>query len=141
MVAVLVASNVSATTPQQQYVEKWAGVARSEMARSGVPASITLAQGLLESNAGQSELALRSNNHFGIKCHSDWTGRSTLHRAEKGMECFRAYNSAEDSFRDHSDFLRYQDRYKSLFNLSPGDYKAWAKGLKKAGYASDPQYA
>lgn len=127
-------------TPQQKYIEKWASVAQQEMQRSGVPASITLAQGLLESNSGQSELASRSNNHFGIKCHSDWKGGKVMHDAETGKECFRAYKSADESFRDHSDFLRYQDRYKSLFELDPTDYKGWAQGLKKAGYATDPLY-
>lgn len=131
---------VSASTPQQDYVTRWAATAVEEMSRSGVPASITLAQGILESNSGQSELAVSSNNHFGIKCHSDWEGRSVLHKAEGGMECFRAYSRAEESFRDHSDFLRYQDRYKPLFNLDPTDYKSWARGLKQAGYATDPGY-
>jgi len=138
--AVVVGIAAFADTPQQKYVEKWLATAQAEMARSGVPASITLAQGILESDSGQSDLAASSNNHFGIKCHSDWTGRTVLHQAETGMECFRAYNNAEESFRDHSDFLRFQDRYKPLFDLDPTDYKAWAKGLKKAGYATDSKY-
>ena len=138
--AVLVCLVASGISPQQKYIEKWAAVAQREMQRSGVPASITLAQGLLESNSGQSELASRSNNHFGIKCHSDWSGGKVMHDAESGKECFRAYRTAEESFRDHSDFLRYQDRYKFLFELDPTDYKGWAKGLRKAGYATDSQY-
>ena len=127
-----------AATPGQyeKYIEKYASVAVSEMHRSGVPASITLAQGLLESAAGESVLATKANNHFGIKCHSDWKGKKTYKDDDKENECFRVYPNASASFRDHSDFLRYQDRYKSLFDLEPTDYKAWAKGLKKAGYVS-----
>lgn len=111
------------------------------MQRSGVPASITLAQGLVESAAGQSTLAVKANNHFGIKCHSDWKGKKIYKDDDKKGECFRVYANAAASFRDHSDFLRYQDRYKSLFELDPTDYKSWARGLKKAGYATDPKYA
>lgn len=128
-------------TPQQNYIQKYSALAREEMARTGVPASITLAQGLLESNSGQSALASKSNNHFGIKCHNDWKGKKTYADDDAKNECFRVYKTVEESFRDHSDFLRYQDRYKSLFNLEPTDYKGWAKGLKKAGYATDSQYA
>ena len=127
--------------PQQQYIREYAALARSEMARTGVPASITLAQGLLESNAGRSALASKSNNHFGIKCHNDWKGKKTYADDDAKHECFRVYRNAEASFRDHSDFLRYQDRYKGLFELDPTDYRGWAKGLKKAGYATDPRYA
>ena len=122
------------------YIEAWSGLARSEMSRTGVPASITLAQGLLESGAGRSLLATGACNHFGIKCHR-WTGRSFFKDDDKANECFRAYDSADESFRDHSDFLRYQDRYKGLFELDPTDYKGWANGLKAAGYATDPSYA
>lgn len=139
--AALLTAVVSASSPQQKYIEKWAPTAQAEMSRCGIPASITLAQGLLESNSGQSELAVSSNNHFGIKCHSDWDGRSVLYKAEDGLECFRAYSKAEDSFKDHSDFLRYRDRYKPLFDLEITDYKSWAKGLKQMGYATDPQYS
>ncbi len=124
----------------RDYVGRWAGTAVHEMKRSGVPASVTLAQGLLESAAGQSELARQGNNHFGIKCHSAWTGAEFHKDAEIKDECFRAYNDASESFRDHSDFLRYQDRYRFLFDLEPTDYKGWAEGLKKAGYATDPAY-
>lgn len=127
-------------SPQERYISKYAHVAVREMYRSGVPASITLAQGLLESGAGQSELAVKGNNHFGIKCH-DWTGRKMYYDDDRRGECFRVYSSPDESFRDHSDFLRYRDRYKPLFGNSVTDYKAWAHGLKKAGYATDPSYA
>lgn len=130
----------AAVSPYVAYVEKYAPVAVNEMKRSGVPASITLAQGLLESRAGQSALASKGNNHFGVKCHKDWKGREFRQDAEIKNECFRAYASADESFHDHSDFLRYQDRYKFLFELDPTDYKGWAHGLKKAGYATDPAY-
>ena len=127
-------------TPQEKYIAKYSAIAVSEMQRSGVPASITLAQGLLESRYGQSRLAAQGNNHFGIKCHN-WKGRKMYEDDDAKGECFRVYRSAEESFRDHSDFLRYQDRYKGLFELDPADYKGWARGLKKAGYATDPKYA
>lgn len=129
----------AAESPQEEYIEQWYRVAVSEMYRSGVPASITLAQGLLESGYGQSELAVRANNHFGIKCH-DWRGQKVYFDDDRKGECFRKYPHAEASFRDHSDFLRYRDRYKFLFDLDPSDYKGWAYGLKKAGYATDPSY-
>ena len=125
----------------EKYIEKYSAISVSEMERTGVPASITLAQGLVESNAGRSALAVKANNHFGIKCHSDWRGRKMYRDDDKNDECFRVYPTAEASFRDHSDFLRYRDRYKGLFELDPTDYKAWAKGLKEAGYATDPKYA
>ena len=128
-------------TPQNEYISKYASIAVSEMHRSGVPASITLAQGMLESRYGLSSLAADGNNHFGIKCHRNWSGKTMRVNDDAPNECFRVYKSAEESFRDHSDFLRYQDRYKGLFELKPTDYKGWAKGLKKAGYATDPQYA
>lgn len=124
---------------QEKYIEQWYRVAVSEMYRSGVPASITLAQGLLESGSGQSVLAVNANNHFGIKCH-DWKGQKAYFDDDRKGECFRKYSHAEASFRDHSDFLRYRDRYKFLFDLAPTDYKGWAYGLKKAGYATDPAY-
>ena len=139
----LMLSAVAADAPgtPEQYIKTYSGIAVSEMIRSGVPASITLAQGLLESGAGTSSLAVNANNHFGIKCGSLWKGRTTRYDDDKKNECFRVYDSAEASFRDHSDFLRYSDRYKFLFDLQPGDYKGWAHGLKKAGYATDPAYA
>ena len=125
----------------EKYISKYSQVAVSEMHRTGVPASITLAQGLLESAAGKSELASKSNNHFGIKCHSDWKGRKTYRDDDRAGECFRVYSNASASFKDHSDFLRFKDRYKPLFDLDPLDYKAWAYGLSQAGYATDPKYA
>ncbi|MCQ2181637.1 MAG: glucosaminidase domain-containing protein [Bacteroidales bacterium] len=131
----------SVQSPQEKYIEQYAAVAVREMERSGVPASITLAQGLLESRAGQSPLAKEGNNHFGIKCHNDWTGRKMYQDDDARGECFRVYPAPERSFEDHSDFLRYRDRYKGLFELKRTDYKGWARGLKKAGYATDPAYA
>ena len=130
-----------AQSVQEQYIQTYSQIAVEEMLRSGVPASITLAQGLLESGSGQSRLATEGNNHFGIKCHKGWTGRSMKHDDDAHNECFRVYDSPEQSFRDHSDFLRYRDRYKFLFDLERTDYQGWAYGLKQAGYATDPKYA
>lgn len=127
-------------TPQVIYIEQFATLAVEEMYRSGIPASITLAQGLLESGFGLSELAVKGNNHFGIKCHNNWTGGRMYYDDDKKGECFRKYRSPEESYRDHSDFLRYRDRYKFLFDYKITDYKSWANGLKKAGYATDPGY-
>lgn len=127
-------------SPQEIYIDKYSALAVAEMYRSGVPASITLAQGLLESGNGRSELALKSNNHFGIKCHNNWTGGRVYHDDDAKGECFRKYNHPYESYRDHSDFLRYRDRYKFLFDYKVTDYKSWAYGLKKAGYATDPAY-
>ena len=139
--AALLLSARDTKTPQDAYIAKYSGIAVAEMYRTGVPASITLAQGLLESGAGRSTLARDGNNHFGIKCHNNWKGR-TIHADDDAKnECFRAYDDAEASFRDHSDFLRYRDRYKFLFDLETTDYKGWANGLKQAGYATDPSYA
>lgn len=126
---------------QQKYIETYADVAVQEMYRSGVPASITLAQGMLESGNGRSTLAVKANNHFGIKCHNGWKGGRVYHDDDAKGECFRKYAHAYESYRDHSDFLRYRDRYKFLFDLKSTDYKGWAYGLKKAGYATDPGYA
>ncbi|MBQ5583097.1 MAG: glucosaminidase domain-containing protein [Bacteroidales bacterium] len=140
VVAVLF-SFVAIADDYQKYVEKYADIAVKEMKRTGVPASITLAQGLLESRAGLSPLAADGNNHFGIKCHNDWDGKKMYHDDDANNECFRVYKSAEESFKNHSDFLRGRDRYKSLFELPQDDYKAWAHGLKEAGYATDPRYA
>ena len=127
-------------TPQERYVKKYADMAVREMLRSGVPASITLAQGMLESGNGMSKLAVKGNNHFGIKCHKGWEGKTMRVDDDAPNECFRVYKSVEDSYKDHSDFLRYRDRYKFLFDLERTDYKGWAYGLKKAGYATDPGY-
>lgn len=126
-------------SPQEQYIARYAETAISERKRSGVPASITLAQGMLESGNGRSELAVKGNNHFGIKCH-DWTGPKIYFDDDRKGECFRKYRTVEESFRDHSDFLRYRDRYKFLFDFNVTDYESWAYGLKKAGYATDPAY-
>lgn len=128
-------------TPQQKYIDQYSAAAVREMYRSGVPASITLAQGILESRSGLSRLATEGNNHFGIKCHNDWKGKKMYADDDRKGECFRVYPSAEESFRDHSDFLRYRDRYKFLFEYEITDYKSWAYGLKKAGYATSPTYA
>jgi LysM repeat protein len=127
-------------SPQEIYIEKYSSLAVEEMYRSGIPASITLAQGLLESGNGCSELALKSNNHFGIKCHNNWEGKKVYYDDDAKGECFRKYPNPEDSYRDHSDFLRYRARYRFLFDYPVTDYKAWAFGLKKAGYATDPEY-
>jgi hypothetical protein len=108
---------------------------------SGVPASIIMAQACLESDNGNSRLAVEANNHFGIKCHTTWDGDKIYHDDDKKQECFRKYDTPEGSFFDHSDFLRYRERYAALFSLPPTDYKAWAQGLKKAGYATNPLYA
>lgn len=123
------------------YIESYRDLAISEMKRTGVPASITLAQGMLESDYGRSILARNANNHFGIKCHSDWNGQTMVQHDDRRNECFRKYQRPEDSFYDHSDFLRSGTRYDFLFNLDPQDYKAWAHGLKRAGYATNPDYA
>ncbi len=124
-----------------EYLNKYSPLAVSEMQRTGIPASITLAQGMLESGYGRSTLATKGNNHFGIKCHSSWTGAKIYHDDNRKGECFRAYRSVEDSYKDHSEFLVNGSRYSDLFKLSSTDYKGWAHGLKKAGYATDPNYA
>ena len=136
-----VSAQRDAGTPQERYISRFATIAVNEMYRTGVPASITLAQGIIESRSGQSALAVDGNNHFGIKCHNSWKGRTMRADDDRRNECFRAYDSAEESFRDHSDFLRYRDRYKFLFDFRTTDYKSWAYGLKQAGYATDPSYA
>ena len=126
---------------QEEYINKYCQIAVEEMGRTGVPASITLAQGILESGSGTSQLSIKGNNHFGIKCHSDWTGGKMYVDDDAKNECFRMYHNASESFRDHSDFLRNNQRYASLFKLDVKDYKGWANGLKKAGYATSPTYA
>ena len=123
------------------YIAYYSELAVSEMLRTGIPASITLAQGMIESDYGRSRLATEANNHFGIKCHNDWKGATIKHHDDKRNECFRKYPKPEESFYDHSDFLTSTSRYSSLFELSDNDYKSWAKGLKKAGYATNPDYA
>ncbi len=124
---------------QEEYIKRYVAIAVEEMYRTGIPASITLAQAILESGYGQSDLAIKANNHFGIKCHS-WKGKTIYFDDDKKSECFRVYSDAEESFKDHSNFLRYRDRYKFLFDIPVKDYKAWAYGLKKAGYATDSKY-
>jgi LysM repeat protein len=123
------------------YIDRYKDLAISEMKRTGVPASITLAQGMIESNYGNSTLARKANNHFGIKCHSDWTGPTIRHHDDRRNECFRKYSRPEDSFYDHSDFLTSGSRYSFLFDIPVTDYKSWARGLKRAGYATNPDYA
>ena len=125
----------------EDYIKKYRELAVEEMKKYHIPASITLAQGLLESGAGQSALARKSNNHFGIKCGSDWYGKTVSHDDDARGECFRAYKHPKDSYEDHSKFLAGRPRYASLFNLNITDYKGWARGLKKAGYATNPRYA
>ena len=125
----------------EDYIKKYREIAVHEMKKHHIPASITLAQGLLESGAGRGELARKANNHFGIKCGGRWNGRTVRHDDDARNECFRAYKNAEDSYKDHSKFLRDGARYQFLFDLKITDYKGWAKGLKKAGYATDPKYA
>ncbi len=123
-----------------RYIDIYKDLAIEEMKRTGIPASITLAQGIHESGAGCSELASLSNNHFGIKCKSNWTGESVRHNDDSKNECFRKYPSVADSYRDHSDFLRAGQRYSFLFSIDPSNYTEWANGLKKAGYATNPKY-
>jgi len=132
---------VYSSNPKIRYVQQFGAIAQDEMRRYKIPASITLAQGLLESQSGQGVLALKSNNHFGIKCKRNWNGKKVYHDDDAAGECFRAYKDPKDSYRDHSLFLADRDRYASLFKLKKDDYKGWAKGLKKAGYATDPSYA
>ena len=124
----------------QAYIDQYKDLAIAEMLKYDIPASITLAQGLLESGAGMSELARKGNNHFGIKCH-DWRGATTYHDDDEAQECFRKYRDVYESFEDHSKFLARQPRYRSLFRLKRTDYKGWARGLKKCGYATSPTYA
>jgi LysM repeat protein len=125
---------------RKEYVERWKDEAINQMNTYGIPASITLAQALLESADGNSPLAKYANNHFGIKCH-DWSGETFVQDDDKNNECFRKYENAEDSYNDHSLFLKTRERYDDLFTLAVTDYKGWAYGLKKAGYATNPQYA
>lgn len=124
----------------EDYINAYKEMAISEMQRTGVPAAIKLAQGIHETMAGTSDLVLKSNNHFGIKCKDTWRGESVYHDDDARGECFRKYGTPEDSYRDHSNFLKGSARYASLFNLDPTDYKHWAYGLKKAGYATNPRY-
>ncbi len=121
------------------YIAVYKDIAVSEMKQYGIPASITLAQGILESGSGKGRLALKANNHFGIKCH-DWKGAKVYHDDDRAQECFRKYRNANKSFRDHSEFLANRERYAKLFELDKDDYKGWAKELRRAGYATDRKY-
>jgi len=135
----LVSQSNAAKISRTQYVEMWNKTAVSQMLEHNIPASITLAQGILESGSGNSELATKGNNHFGIKCHG-WTGEKMYHDDDKAGECFRAYSNGAESYTDHSEFLKTHSRYAFLFEYDVNDYEAWAKGLKKAGYATSPTY-
>ena len=127
---------------RQEYIDRYKDAAIQYMKTHGIPASITLAQGCLESADGNSDLAVKANNHFGIKCHNDWKGPTYYKKGDDpGKSCYRKYRNASESFKDHSDFLRYGQRYAFLFDLEITDYKGWSHGLKKAGYATDPKYA
>ena len=132
---------VAQSNAHLQYIDRYKDLAISQMKKYGIPASITLAQGLLESDAGRSMLAVEGNNHFGIKCHSDWTGKKMYHDDDRRDDCFRVYRNVEGSFEDHSLFLTTHSRYAFLFDLKTTDYVGWARGLKKAGYATNPAYA
>jgi flagellum-specific peptidoglycan hydrolase FlgJ len=124
----------------QDYIQRFQKIAREDMSVYGIPASITLGQGILESGAGTGPLSMQANNHFGIKCHLEWNGPSIKHDDDEAQECFRKYDNADDSYRDHSMFLTSRSRYSKLFKLNITDYKSWARGLKSAGYATDPKY-
>lgn len=126
---------------EDQYIQKFAAYAVEEMEKYNIPASITLAQGLLETGGGQSRLAIEGKNHFGIKCKEDWTGKTMRHTDDAPNECFRVYDDPKQSYEDHSKFLAFRKYYVNLFKLNPKDYKSWAHGLKKAGYATNPRYA
>lgn len=139
--AILTVQGQSRNKQYEDYIKKYRDIAVEEMKRYHIPASITLAQGLLESGAGQGTLARKSNNHFGIKCGSDWRGKTVKHDDDARNECFRVYKDPKESYRDHSKFLAGRQRYAFLFKLKITDYKGWARGLKKAGYATNPRYA
>ncbi len=136
-------SNTNITVEQKinRYIKLYAPIARKQMKVYKIPASITMAQGILESGHGESTLATKGNNHFGIKCHRDWKGKKIFHDDDEDDECFRSYRNPVKSYKDHSLFLVNRDRYRFLFDLNKKDYKSWAEGLKKAGYATDPEYA
>ncbi len=142
LIMILLTGRVFAQSPAQvtAYINTYKALAIAEMQRSGVPASIILAQGVHETGAGTSDLVIASNNHFGIKCKTGWTGQVVYHDDDARGECFRGYALAADSYRDHSDYLSQTPRYASLFKLSPEDYTGWAYGLKRAGYATNPKY-
>ncbi len=134
------AGNIEPKMTAEQYIENYKEDAIKEMTSHNIPASITLAQGMLESGNGNSDLALKANNHFGIKCHNDWKGATFIMDDDKKDECFRKYDDVLDSFNDHAQFLTSRSNYSKLFELKTTDYKGWAKGLKQSGYATDPKY-
>lgn len=140
VILLITTASFAQTITPEQYVAMYKDIAIREMKRMGVPAAITLAQGILETESGNSPLVKKSNNHFGIKCKTTWTAGGVSHDDDAPGECFRVYKTAEDSYRDHSNFLRGGERYAFLFRLDPLDYKQWAEGLKKAGYATNPAY-
>ena len=140
-VSLVATSNVKTYAEEIQiYVDNFKEIAQNNMRAHGIPASITLAQGILESGAGKGKLALSANNHFGIKCHKEWAGESVKHDDDAAQECFRKYEHPSESYRDHSLFLTSRPRYSNLFKLDKGDYESWAKELKSAGYATDVKY-
>src|SRR5690606_30147332 len=134
------AANIPYTRRVADYMAEYNGMAKEEMLQYGIPASIKLAQGILESGAGAGELTMKANNHFGIKCHTGWEGDRVYHDDDERGECFRKYTDPKYSFRDHSLFLTQRSRYQDLFKLRKDDYVGWSKGLRKAGYATDPRY-
>ena len=137
---VVVPVNIPYSERVANYIKEFSGIAMEEMLQYGIPASITLAQGILESGAGAGELTLKANNHFGIKCHTTWEGDTVYHDDDEKGECFRKYTDPKYSYRDHSLFLTQRSRYQDLFKLRKDDYVGWARGLRKAGYATDPKY-
>ena len=139
---VIVSTSLTKVTVETltNYILKYKDIAMNNMRSNGIPASIILAQAILESGAGNGDLARDANNHFGIKCHKDWTGESIRHDDDSEQECFRKYNHAAESFQDHATFLSSRGRYNSLFKLAKSDYRSWARGLREAGYATDPRY-
>mgnify|MGYP003306700699 CR=1 FL=1 len=137
----VVSTSAQTRQTKEEYIDKYKHIAIDHMERYGIPASITLAQGILESDSGNSNLARRSNNHFGIKCKKGWKGERVYHTDDAPDECFRKYDTVEESYQDHADFLDQSPRYDSLFAYSASDYRSWARGLKAAGYATAPDYA
>ena len=140
VLSLLLVFHIAAQNNSELYIKKYKDIAISEMNSYGIPASITLAQGILESGNGESRLAVDGNNHFGIKCHNNWNGETIIEDDDEKGECFRKYSNVGDSFRDHSLFLKERGRYEFLFKYKITNYKKWARGLKKAGYATDPKY-
>ena len=141
VLAIAAGARAQVRLTREEYVDRYKHIAVAQMERYGIPASITMAQGILESDCGNSLLSMPSNNHFGIKCKRGWTGRKVYHDDDVKGECFRAYPSVEASYRDHAEFLDSQPRYDSLFAYDATDYRSWARGLKAAGYATAPDYA